>query len=88
LELFKRTEYWDELCQVCYGLRWDHGLRGDVEAAVSRHRRGLDYAMLPDEVRFAHEPGHVGRGRDRSVARTREPIALARILRSGQVHHG
>jgi len=44
LEHFKRGDHWDELAQVCYGLGWANGLRGDLEAAASWDRQGLAYA--------------------------------------------
>ncbi len=45
LEHFKSSRHRDELAQVCYGLGWAHGLRGDVERAASWDRRGLEHAM-------------------------------------------
>jgi tetratricopeptide (TPR) repeat protein len=59
LAYFDRTERWDELSQVCYGLGWAHGLRGDAEAAASWDRRGLDCAMLQNRA--------TGREDDRSL---------------------
>ena len=46
LEHFQGGEDWEELSQVCYELGWAHGLRGDIEAAVSWDRRGLEHAEL------------------------------------------
>lgn len=46
LEHFEPSEHWEELSQVCYALGWAHGLRGDVDAAASWDRRGLNYAEL------------------------------------------
>jgi tetratricopeptide (TPR) repeat protein len=43
---FESGEHWEELSQVSYGLAWAHSLRGDLDAAASFDRRGLEHAEL------------------------------------------
>jgi tetratricopeptide (TPR) repeat protein len=43
---FQSGEHWEELSQVCYGLGWAHGLRGDQDAAASWDRQGLEHAEM------------------------------------------
>jgi tetratricopeptide (TPR) repeat protein len=59
LEHFRRTRDRYELAQVCYGIGWAHSLRGNVEAAISWNRQGLDYAMEHNNLS--------GRADDRSL---------------------
>jgi hypothetical protein len=40
---FRQSAHAYELSQVCYGKAWAHAMRGNVEAAASLNRRGLDY---------------------------------------------
>jgi tetratricopeptide (TPR) repeat protein len=43
---FQSGEHWEELSQVCYGLGWAHGLRGDQDDAASWDRQGLEHAEM------------------------------------------
>lgn len=89
LKHFKRGGHRDELSQVCYGLGWAHGLRGDVEAAASWDRQGLDYAMEQSRIAGREDErsllqGHLYLGGDyldlNDFANARSHLELARAL--------
>jgi tetratricopeptide (TPR) repeat protein len=59
LSHFKRVRHRYELAQVCYGMGWANTLRGNVEAAISWNRQGLDHAVEHNR--------QSGRADDRSI---------------------
>jgi tetratricopeptide (TPR) repeat protein len=86
---FERDGHLEELAQVCYGLGWAHGLRGDLEEAASWDRRGLEYTELGNRNRGREDErsllqGHLYLGGDYldldDLANARDHLENARDL--------
>jgi tetratricopeptide (TPR) repeat protein len=86
---FQQGAQWEELSQVCYGLGWAYGLRGDLNDAASWDRQGLEFAQQWNRE-SGHEDarsllqGHLYLGGDyldlNDLARARDHLRLASAL--------